>query len=267
MKSFLKWAGGKSRILPVLKKYLPSGKRFIEPFVGSGVVSLNVDYPSYLIADNNSDLISVWKYLSVDFVADCEKLFTPENNVREVFDSLKEEFNSLPIRDINYRKAVLFIYLNRHCFNGLCRYNSKSQFNVPFGKYDQPKFPKQEMLACLDKVKKFEIKLADFRDVFDGVEEGDVIYADPPYVPLSESANFDNYSAGGFGLSDHINLANHAHIAKLKGARVIISNHYNWTTKSLYSELGAKIVKLDVSRTISSNVKERKAVKELLAIF
>lgn len=267
MKSFLKWAGGKSRILPILLKYFPKGKRFIEPFVGSGVISLNVDYPVHLIADSNPDLISVWQYLSSEFVKDCEKLFTTENNTREIFDSLKAEFNSFPKNEISYRKATLFIYLNRHCFNGLCRYNSTFDFNVPFGRYDKPKFPKEEMLACLDKIKTFEIKCCDFRSILAGALEGDVVYADPPYVPLSESANFDKYSAGGFGIYDHIDLAQGAYQAATRGATVVISNHYNWTTKSLYSELGAKIVKLDVSRTINSNIDNRKPVKELIAIF
>ncbi len=175
-KPFLKWAGGKLRVVNNLKKKFPSGERFIEPFVGAGSVSLNVDYPKYIISDTNLDLMSVYcvfQKTGMEFVSKCRKLFIPKNNNREAYANLKNEFNTTNDKT---KKACLFIYLNRHCFNGLCRYNGKGEFNTPIGDYKEPYFPEKEFLASLDKIKKFQIKAMDFRETFETVTKGDVVY-------------------------------------------------------------------------------------------
>lgn len=268
-KPFLKWAGGKLKVVPLLKKKFPkNGARFIEPFVGAGAVSLNVDYPSFIINDANSDLIFVWQELQthgMDFVEECKKMFTPQNNCREAFDDLKKEFNKSKNK---LRRATLFVYLNRHCFNGLCRYNGSGGFNVPFGKYESPYFPQEEFEKCYEKVKRFDLYNKDFREIFKMVEKDDVVYCDPPYFPLSESANFDSYSVGGFSLKDHLDLAAAAENAANKGAIVVISNHYSWYSRQLYAVMhNGKISSMDVARTISSNTEERDSVKEITAVF
>ena len=223
IKPFLKWAGGKSKLVSTLKKFFPEGKRFVEPFLGAGAVSLNVDYPSYLVNDTNADLMLVWRIFKdkgMEFVAECEKLFIPENFNKDTYNALRQEFNTTKDK---MRKAILFIYLNRHCFNGLCRYNAQNHFNVPIGKYPASiYFPKKEFTKCHDRVIKFEMHNADFREIFKLVQEGDVVYCDPPYLPISESANFDDYAAGGFTLRDQIDLAAHAQEATKKGATVVI---------------------------------------------
>lgn len=269
IKPFLKWAGGKSKVVPFLKTKFPkTGKRFIEPFIGAGAVSLNVEYPSCIINDFNPDLMFVWNELKdngADFIEECKKLFIPKNNVREVFDALKGEFNKSKNKS---RRASLFVYLNRHCFNGLCRYNGSGEFNVPFGKYDHPYFPQEEFEKCYEKIKHFELYNKDFREIFEMVRKDDVVYCDPPYFPLSESANFDSYSTGGFSLTDHLDLAELAEKAAANGATVIISNHYNWYSRQLYAVMhNGKISSMDVARTISSNTDERDSVKEIVAVF
>ena len=271
---FLKWAGGKRSLVHMLKKKFPkNGNRFFEPFVGSGAVCLNVDYPECIISDTNRDLTYVFcklKTLGSEFVDECRRMFVQRNNTRTTYDSLKEEFNTISLKTSadKIRKAVLFVYLNRHCFNGLCRYNGSGEFNVPFGKYTKPYFPEKEFLAAIPKVQNFTIKIADFREIFELVKKDDVVYCDPPYLPKSESANFDDYSAGGFSLEDQIDLASCASKAAKRGATVIISNHYNWYSRQIYVEMfGGKISTLDVSRTISCKTDERKPVKELIAVF
>jgi DNA adenine methylase len=200
-----------------------------------------------------------------DFIAECEKLFVPKANRREVFDELKKEFNET--KD-ELRKATLFIYLNRHCFNGLCRYNGSGGFNVPVGKYDKPYFPRTELEKCCDKVRKFELHNKDFREIFDMVKNNDVVYCDPPYLPMSESASFDGYATGGFSLQDQIDLATCAEKVARKGATVVISNHYNWYSREIYTKMHkGKISTISVSRTISSNINKRTAVKEIIAVF
>ena len=135
MKPFLKWAGGKFRIIDRVLDSLPKGKRLIEPFVGSGSVFLNANFEENVLADSNADLIHLYKQIQADgkeFIEYANSLFVSSNNTEVEFYKLRDEFNTTS--DIK-RKSALFVYLNRHCFNGLCRYNSKGKFNVPFGRY------------------------------------------------------------------------------------------------------------------------------------
>jgi len=276
---FLKWAGGKAKVFPDLNEHFPTnGKRFIEPFLGAGAVALNVEkYQNYIVNDVNADLILVWKMLQengMDFVKECKKLFIPKNNKVEAFNALREEFNHTKnTKDNKERKAVLFVYLNRHCFNGLCRYNSGGGFNVPFGKIVDPYFPQKEFEDALDKVKQFKIYSKDFREIMEMAVEGDVVYCDPPYVPISATASFSDYAKGGFSTQDHKDLALYALDAAHRGSVVIVSNHDCPATRELYvkhkefDDVKLKIFTLDVARTISSKVSERKSVKEVIVVF
>jgi DNA adenine methylase len=268
-KPFLKWAGGKLRVFNELRKCFPKDvKRFVEPFLGAGSLSLNIEAESYIVNDVNKDLISVWRSLKErgdDFINDCRELFATDSNIREVYNSFAKEFNE---SEDNNRRAVLFVYLNRHCFNGLCRYNSKGKFNVPFGRYDKPYFPQKELEAAIPKTLKFDIRNTDYKNVFADVGEGDTVYCDPPYMPLSASANFSSYSSGGFELQDQIDLAKHAREAANRGAIVVISNHYNWYSHQIYSKMfNGKVKKLSVSRTISSKIDKRNPVDEIMTVF
>ena len=146
-KPFLKWAGGKTKLCGKINKELPHGDRLIEPFVGSGAVFMNTNYENYLLADVNNDIITMYKYLQTEgqlFIDYCRTFFIQANNTQSVFLTNRLEFNTTTDTRL---KSALFLYLNRHCFNGLCRYNKKGGFNVPFGKYDKPYFPEAEMKA------------------------------------------------------------------------------------------------------------------------
>lgn len=265
MKPFLKWAGGKYRLVDLIKSTLPEGKRLIEPFVGSGAVFLNTDYPKYLLSDSNPDLISLFKILQKEgqgFINYCNELFKQENNSEKVFYSLREEFNTT---DDARRKAALFVYLNRHCFNGLCRYNAKGGFNVPFGRYSKPALPEKEMLYFYEKSKNVVFEVADFITTMEKAKPGDVVYCDPPYVPLSATSSFTSYSKGGFGIDQQNALADMAKKLQKKGVTVVISNHDTSFTNEVYHP--AKIITFNVQRFISSDTKNRNAVGELLAVF
>ena len=144
---FLKWAGSKYRIIDHIQGMLPEGERLVEPFAGSGAVFLNTDYNRYLLADNNADLISLYQILSSQgevFIELCSRLFRDTTNKEAYYYRRRDEFNKTRNAE---RKAALFIYLNRHGYNGLCRYNSKGGFNVPFGRYKKPYFPADEMVG------------------------------------------------------------------------------------------------------------------------
>ena len=263
---FLKWAGNKYRIIDRIRQTLPEGKRLIEPFAGSAAVFLNTDYDQYLINDNNPDLINLYNILKndgQDFIKKCRRYFTVRFNAEEEYYKLRQKFNNTT--DI-YQRAVLFVYLNRHGYNGLCRYNSKGGYNVPFGRYKSPYFPQQEMEVFHKKAQHAEFVISGFDQIIQSAKKGDVIYCDPPYVPLSASANFTTYSAGGFNMDSQQHLADLAEEMSAKGIPMLISNHNTSFTRKAY-KMADKIRKFHVQRYISCNGKKRERAGELLALF
>jgi DNA adenine methylase len=265
MRPFLKWAGGKYQIIERIRQLLPKGKRLIEPFVGSGAVFLNTDFPRYLLADNNADLINIFKYMKKerqDFIDYSATFFGPRKNTESVFLRNREIFNTT---DDLRLKAALFLYLNKHTFNGLMRYNSSGKFNVSFGRYKKPYFPEKEMLFFIKKIRKASIRYADFLFTMNQAQPGDVVYCDPPYIPLSHTANFTKYGAAGFGLSAQKALVSMAKKLTQRGVVVIISNHDTEFVHQAYK--GAKISSFDVQRYISCHGHNRGKAKEILAVF
>ncbi len=150
-RAFLKWAGGKYPLLDDIKRHLPKGECLVEPFVGAGSVFLNTDFSRYILADINSDLISLYNIVKMrtdEYVQAARELFVPETNCAEVYYQFREEFNK---SQDPFRRAVLFLYLNRYGYNGLCRYNLRGEFNVPFGRYKKPYFPEAELYHFAEK--------------------------------------------------------------------------------------------------------------------
>ena len=265
MKPFLKWAGSKYKIIDRITQSLPTGNRLIEPFVGSGAVFLNANYPAYLVADTNVDLINLYtciKLQGLEFVEYAQQLFIREYNQPESFYQLRAEFNQT--QDLT-RKSALFIYLNRHCFNGLCRYNSSGKFNVPFGRYTNPTFPIAELTNFWQKSQTVEFKLANFVDTMQAANSGDVVYCDPPYAPLDQTSNFTSYTKNEFNLDSQKELAKLAVELMNNGILVVISNHDTEFTRSIYSS--AQLNYFDVQRFISSKASQRIKAPELIAIF
>ena len=178
IKPFLKWPGGKFRLIERISKKLEPGKRLVEPFVGSGAVFLNTQYKRYLLADTNPDLINLYRYVQQEgesFIEYSQSLFNKKNNNEKKYYALREKFNTC--NDIK-EKSALFIYLNRHCYNGLCRYNSKHEFNTPFGRYKKPYFPEQELFAFHQASKVATFIHSSFADTMKKARSGDVIYCD-----------------------------------------------------------------------------------------
>ena len=267
MRPPLKWAGGKFRLLDRILPALPPGKRLVEPFVGSGAVFLNADYPAFLLCDLNGDLIAFLKTLAergAHFIDACAGYFGPEFNSADRYYRIREQFNTLPQGE---ERAALFLYLNRHAYNGLMRYNSKGKFNTPFGRYTAPYFPRVEMEAVAAKARKADITFAvtDFRQTFAALRPGDVVYCDPPYVPLSQTANFTSYTAFSFSEQDQRELSRCALTAKDNGNTVVVSNHDTAFTREIYKD--AERFRFHVRRFISCDGKNRGTAQELLAVF
>lgn len=262
---FLKWAGSKYRCIDTILASLPTSDRLIEPFTGSGAVFINADYPHYLLAEDNEDLVNLFRCLQQEgepFINYCEQLFCQLNNRSEEYYQLRKQFNLCT--DLRQRSA-LFLYLNRHGYNGLCRYNHSGIYNVPFGRYKKPYFPHKEMHYFHQKSQRATFAHKDFRHTFTEAKPGDLIYCDPPYAPLLQSTNFSSYTSKTFGEQEQIILAELAMDCANRGITVVISNHDTEFTRHHYRH--SKIQSFPVKRLISCHSEHRMPAQELLAIF
>lgn len=263
-KSALKWPGGKTRVLKKLMPLLNNKKalRLIEPFAGSAVVFLNIPSRDYVLSDISSDLINFFRQLRRHhhrFIQDACMLFSL-NNEHDYY-RLRKEFNHC---EDAYRKALLFIYLNRHGYNGLWRVNNSGLCNVPYGRYRAPYFPRDEMLYMAFRLASAEIRCSHYLQVVSEAGSGDMIYADPPYLPGSETANFTAYHQSGFHWDDHVKLAESLVEANKRDAQVVISNSYTKSSLELYKDLGFSTRKIEVMRSISNNAASRKCANEII---
>ncbi|MCS5712732.1 Dam family site-specific DNA-(adenine-N6)-methyltransferase [Candidatus Berkiella aquae] len=269
VRPFLKWPGGKFRLVPTLKTHLVENRYLVEPFAGAGALFLNTSHPEIMINDINPDLINIYRQLQqkgCDFILEAKTFFQKKYNRSKMYYSLRTRFNrsKKPLE-----RALLFLYLNRHGYNGLCRYNLQGHYNVPFGDYQAPYFPHEELLISHARLQQVKLHCENFTSFLHNLFEHDlsqmVIYCDPPYAPLSKTANFTGYAAAKFTLDDQKILAEMARELAKKGAVVLISNHDTPFTRSLYR--GAKLKRIEVSRTISCQANKRTKVPELIACF
>lgn len=281
-KPFLKWAGNKFRVLPHLIPHIGNPKRYCEPFGGSLSVALNTSAEQYILNDVNKDLVSIYQNLmnpnDDNFIKYCKELFTTENNTREAYADFVKHFNQATD---SVERARLFIYLNRHCFNGLSRYNKKGDFNVPYGREFKDKetgekyiqdayFPLEEMMNfrmyfLTKQLVRFTSLSFEDSSLYEDLEAGDVVYFDPPYVPASDTANFTSYATDGFTHNQQVQLAQLAESLAAKGIRVIVSNHDTPVTQELYKN--ATIYPIQVTRTIAAKGSSRKKASELIAVY
>ncbi|MDU5549042.1 MAG: Dam family site-specific DNA-(adenine-N6)-methyltransferase [Citrobacter freundii] len=275
IRSPIKWAGGKTRIMPQLLKHLPKADCLIEPFVGSGTVFLNTNYRSYILCDSNRALINFFRVLT----ADTERLINIArsmfhgDNTRERYYERRKLFNSMQWSDTTKADpallyAALFLYLNRHGYNGLYRANLKGEFNVPFGKHAEPYFPEAEIRLFAEKANdtKAIFMHSDFRLSIRAVVYASydaVIYCDPPYIPASETANFTAYGKP-FTLDDHRSLVtNLLNAHRQFGHRAVISNSDTPETREIYSAFN--LHSLSVRRSVSA--KSRDMAGEVIGVL
>ncbi|EPG3168499.1 Dam family site-specific DNA-(adenine-N6)-methyltransferase [Klebsiella pneumoniae] len=263
---FLKWAGGKYSLLPELDRLIPAGKRLVEPFVGGGSVFLNSDkHERFLLADVNADLINLYQMLAVvpdSVIYEGMKAFRHLNDA-ENYTEIREAFNAQRLDAVE--RAAAFLYLNRHCFNGLIRYNLDGFFNVGFGKYKAPYFPEEEIRAFKRKAHACVFMNAGFRRTLALAGYGDVVYCDPPYEPLPGTAGFTNYSAGGFSWDSQVELAECCVAAHQRGAKVVISNSTAPRVIELYEQHGFTLHSVSARRAISSKGSTRETASDVVA--
>ena len=264
---FLKWVGGKRQLINELKKHLPNDyNRYFEPFIGGGALFFSLEPENAFISDLNCELINTYKVVK-DNVEDLIKELLKYKNEKEFYYKIREldrdlsGYNKLsPIQ-----KAARFIYLNKTCYNGLYRVNKNGQFNVPFGKYKNPKICDIENLKKCSQILKnniIDIKCGDFSIILDYVRPKDFVYFDPPYVPLNNTSNFTSYTSDGFGAETQCKLEQVCKELTNEGVFWMLSNSYTEFILELYKNYNIHIV--HAKRSINCRGNSRGKIKEVI---
>jgi DNA adenine methylase len=262
---FIKAVGGKTALLPAIHKRLPkTWGTYHEPFVGGGALfwSLCLTSGPAILSDMNARLIRTYQAIAKDVEGVIGHLHSMRKmHSEKFFYETRARFNG-PLSDVVL--AACFIYLNKTCFNGLHRENSDGKFNVPFGRYKNPAILDEERLrACSKALQGVDIWHEDFRAVEGHVVTGDLVYFDPPYVPITTTSDFTSYTAGGFRLEDQVTLRDLALRLKGRGVHVILSNSAAPAVEELYGKY-FQMEKVSRRGTISSKANSRGAVEEYL---
>ena len=288
-KPFIKWVGGKGQLLSEINKLYPvelgkNIKKYAEIFVGGGAVLFDIlskyKLDEVYISDKNLELINTYKSIrdNVDILIkslkEMEEQYIPldNENRKDYYYKKREEYNSLKINSEvnNIEKAVLFIFLNKTCFNGLYRVNKKGEFNVPMGAYKKPKICDEENLKNVSlALKKVKIIYADYRESESFIDEKTFVYIDPPYRPLNITSSFTSYTENDFNDKEQIELAEYINVLNKKGAKIVISNSdpkNNGIDDNFFDELydNYNINRVKATRMLNSNASLRGAINELL---
>lgn len=268
MKAILKWPGGKRQLLNEIKKYIPENiNTYYEPFIGGGAVFFDLMFNDAYMNDVNWELVNVYNQIknhSKKLIQILEK--HKQNHNKEYYYSIRKLDRSEQYQELSHiEKAARFIYLNKTCYNGLYRVNSKGQFNAPMGKYKNPNICDKEVILEIShylKKNNIQIKNMDFEKFLKNVKKGDFVYLDPPYDPLSDTANFTSYSKDGFNKKDQIRLKKVCDVLNEKGVNFLLSNSNTSFINDLYKDY--KIIKVKARRNINSKGNSRGEIFEVL---
>lgn len=260
----VKWVGGKRQLMFELLKNMPKDyNRYFEPFIGGGALFFELKPNNAYISDMNEELINLYQVVrdNVDeLITDLQKHDISKEYFMEIrnIDRTEEYQNWSDIK-----KASRFIYLNRTCFNGMYRVNSKGEFNVPFGHYKNPRIlDENNLINCSHLLQRTEIKQADFSEVLKKVKKGDFVYFDPPYVPLSETSSFTSYTKDGFDIDMQFKLRDVCNELDSMGVKFLLSNSDTKLVNELYENYNIKNV--FASRQINANADGRGKITEVL---
>lgn len=271
MKPVIKWAGGKSQLIKHIRELIPKRyNQYFEPFLGGGAVLLEISPRTSVVNDINPELINM--YLQIKYSPDklIKSLKIIDHNheeskkPKEYYYYMREKFNN-NIGSNTPEQAARLIYINKHCFNGLYRVNSKGLFNVPFNnKIKGESFTEENIYSVSRKFQNITIKLGDFEDAIDTAQKGDFIFFDSPYVPINETS-FTDYTKEGFDFKDHVRLANVYKYLSQNGIYCMLTNHNTRLVRELYSEYNIKYVQ--VSRNINSRASERRGEEVIITNY
>lgn len=264
---FLKWAGGKGQLLPILKNNIPSNfNTYFEPFIGGGALFFSLLPPKAVINDLNFEIFNLYSVLK-NHTDELEETILQFENKSDYYSILRGIDKIAPVYNelSNVTKAARTLYLNKTCYNGLFRVNKAGQFNVPFGNYKNPMFFDRDnfnlLRGYLNKAS-IQILNMDFADAVSDAKKGDFVYFDPPYDPVTITSSFTDYNKDGFGKTDQVRLKKLCDALNERGVLFLLSNSSTPFIKELYSnykEIGVK-----AKRNINSNGSKRGEVSEIL---
>lgn len=263
----LKWVGGKRQLLPEIRKYIPKKiSIYYEPFLGGGAVLFDIQPKKAIVNDVNSELINLYQIVKNDVDALIKDLAKHKNEADYFYEVRTWDREPNIYRNLtNIERASRIHYLNKTCYNGLFRVNQAGQFNAPFGKYTNPNIENQITLRNANKyfndaIVKF--KNVDFEEAVKGIRKGAFVYFDPPYDPVSDSANFTGYSKGGFNRDEQIRLKKLCDRLNQRGVKFLLSNASTDFIIDLYKDYKIEIIQ--AKRAINSKGDARGAVDEVL---
>jgi DNA adenine methylase len=261
---FVKWVGGKKQLLPELVKRVPGTfRRYYEPFVGGGALFFSLQPRDSYLTDINPDLVNLYTVIRDkldELIADLDQ----HKYEKQYYYRIRRIDRTAGYRLwTNVQRASRFIYLNKSCYNGLYRVNSKGEFNVPFGRYTNPTILDEPNLrACHEALQGASIKVADFRTIHRTIRSSDFVYFDPPYVPISATANFTGYTKDGFDSQMQYALRDLCCALDGKGVRFMVSNSSAPLVLDLYSDFNIEFV--SATRAINSDAGKRGKIPEVI---
>ncbi len=260
----LKWAGGKTQLLPEILPRIPNKyNKYIEPFIGGGALFFRLQHGNSVIADSNPELINLYQQIANN----CEKVI----QILKTYENSEEMYyrvRSIEWTDVSkIEAAARTLYLNRTCFNGLYRLNRKGQFNTPFGKYKNPTICNDKRLwAASDLLKNTIIICGDYIEVLEKyAERDDFIFLDPPYMPISNYADFRRYTKEQFCEQDQRNLADIVHKLAHNGCKIMLTNSNHPLVKELYGDYMIKVIQ--TKRNINSHGDKRKGEDVIVTTY
>lgn len=267
---FLKWAGGKRQLIPIIKDFLPiKYTQYYEPFVGAGAVLFSIQPKRAVINDTNSELINCYQVIKEnpeELIKLCQE--HKYCHSKEHYYRLRAKDRSDDFKDLSaIERAARIIYLNKTCFNGLFRVNSSGQFNVPYGNYANPSIADPTVIKAVSTyLNQAQVRIieGDFKKAVTPARKGAFIYFDPPYHPISDTSSFTGYSINGFGEKEQIRLRDTCNKLSDRGCNILLSNSACSFIKSLYNDSRYKIVEVKANRAINAVGSKRGRISELL---
>lgn len=268
LQPFTKWTGGKRQLLPEIDKMIPKTFNcYYEPFVGGGAVLFHLQPTRAIINDYNEELINCYiqikdnVYLLMEYLQKHEK-----NNSKEYYLNIRSLDRNNGLKQISdIERAARIMYMLRVNFNGLYRVNSKNEFNVPYGKYKNPKILDESLLLSIHRyLNNNDIGLlsGDFETVVESAKEGDFVYFDPPYMPISQTSSFTSYTNEGFTFEDQIRLRDTFVQLDKRGVKVLLSNSLTQEVLELYKNYNVRVI--NVKRMNGATTESRKKIQEIL---
>lgn len=263
----IKWVGGKSKLLGELAARLPPRhERYFEPFAGGAALFFHLAPARAVLADRNADLIGMYQAVAADAPGMIRRLAIHRAAHDQAhYYEVRERWNDRSVSWSPIDRAATFVYLNRTCFNGLWRVNRSGAFNVPMGRYTNPRICDPDALAAAATVLRgAEVRCADYRAAVADAGRGDLVYFDPPYDPLTPTSSFTSYTGDGFGLEQQAELAELVRTLAARGCHVLLSNSDTPRVRALYR--GLRIDRVRCPRAINSDAARRGDVDEVIVV-